>query len=107
MSRPISRMASTENCVGGWPSKAPRPAEMTRNSPRFLTAWRKSPSAIGLRQTLPVHRNKIVFIKNRADKGDWLEGSRQSEITEPSLAVPSLRGRFQLDYWQILTRCRS
>jgi len=44
-----------------------------------LTAWRKSPSAIGLRQTLPVQRKRIVFIKNRAVKGGWPEANRQSE----------------------------
>src|ERR1019366_7482478 len=91
---PISFIACTEKCVGGWPSIAPRPAESTRKSPRPLTAWRNSPSAIGLRQTLPVQRNKIVFIKNRAVKGGLPEPGRQSEIAAPQflgiLAQPKL-----------------
>jgi hypothetical protein len=55
-------MAVTECCVGGWPSIAPRPADRTRKSPRPAVARRNSASAIGLRQTLPVQMNKMVFI---------------------------------------------
>ena len=62
ISTPSSRIARTEWNVGGWPSIAPMPAETTRNSPRPLMAWRKSASAMGLRQTFPVQMNKIVFI---------------------------------------------
>src|ERR1035438_6608243 len=80
MSMPISRIACTEWGVGGWSSSAPRPADSTRNWPRPLTAWQNSPSAIGLRQTLPVHKKRMVFIKNRVVKGGSPEASRQSEI---------------------------
>src|SRR5690242_16137595 len=62
---------------------APRPADSTRNSPRPLTAWRKSPSAIGLRQTLPVQRKRIVFIKKRVVKGGLPEGNRQCKSAAP------------------------
>src|SRR3954463_6227298 len=34
-------------------------------------AWRKIPSAMGLRQTLPVHTNRIVFIKSMERKWVW------------------------------------
>src|SRR5690242_10498085 len=62
MSTPSSCNACTAYPLGGWPSIAPTPAENARKSPRPLTACRKSPSAIGLRQTFPVQTKRMVFI---------------------------------------------
>jgi len=45
---------------------------------------------MGLRQTLPVHKNNIVFIKNRADKGGLPEAGRQPEITGGSRRAGAL-----------------
>src|SRR3954471_23091144 len=62
ISMPNSFSARTACSLGGKPSTAPTPAETTRKSLRPFTAWRKSPSAIGLRQILPVQTKRIVFI---------------------------------------------
>jgi hypothetical protein len=62
---PNSRIAMTEWDVGGWPSIAPNPAESARNWLLPPVALRKSPSAMGLRQTFPVQMNKIVFIQRK------------------------------------------
>src|SRR3989442_12408655 len=59
---PNSRSPRTACPLGGAPSTAPTPAESTRKSLRPFTAWRKRPSAIGLRQIFPVQTNRIVFI---------------------------------------------
>src|SRR5437773_4600978 len=63
MSMPSSFSARTACSLGGSPSTAPTPADITRNSFRPLTACRKSPSAMGLRQILPVQTKRIVFIQ--------------------------------------------
>src|SRR2546430_3196479 len=63
MSMPSSFSARTACSLGGSPSTAPTPADMTRKSFRPLTACRKSPSAMGLRQILPVQTKRIVFIQ--------------------------------------------
>ena len=74
-----ARIAVTEWAVGGWPSIAPKPADRTRKSPRPATARRNSASAIGLRQTLPVQMNKMVFIPPNL-KIDSQNANRQPEI---------------------------
>src|SRR5437773_1517764 len=63
MSMPSSFSARTACSLGGSPSTAPTPADITRKSFRPLTACRKSPSAMGLRQILPVQTKRIVFIQ--------------------------------------------
>src|SRR5579859_8139226 len=80
---PISRRAFTECGEGDWPSMAPKPADITRKSPRPFTAWRNRPSAIGLRQTFPVHKKRIVFIKTENVKGGLPEANRQCESLRP------------------------
>ena len=65
---PNSRIACTECGVGGWPSIAPMPAETTRKSPRPLHGLAEDASAIGLRQTLPVQMNRMVFIPREGSK---------------------------------------
>ena len=58
---PSSAIASTVNSLAGWPSSACRPALATRTSPRFSTMRRKSPSAMGERQLLPVQTKRTFF----------------------------------------------
>lgn len=64
ISTPISRQASTAFSETGAPSTAESPAlwHSTRSSmPRSTIILRKMPSAMGLRQVLPVQTNKIFI----------------------------------------------
>jgi len=54
-SRPVSALQ-------GEPSEADTPADFTAYSFCPLVALRKSASAIGLRQVLPVHTNRTFFV---------------------------------------------
>src|SRR5919201_1748370 len=57
MSVPSSAQTCTAYRLGGWPRTACTPAEATSMSLRLPISRRKSPSAIGLRQILPVQTN--------------------------------------------------
>jgi hypothetical protein len=48
---------------------------------------------MGLRQTLPVHKNNIVFIKNRAVKGGLPEANRQPETVNEECRMRNEEGR--------------
>src|ERR1043166_8483755 len=87
---PNSFTAWTAYGLGGWPSIAPRPAETTRKSPRPRTAARKMPSAIGLRQTLPVQIKRTVFISGGGQRR--LQQRRQRKRSSNPLRLgPSSR----------------
>src|SRR5688572_22005476 len=82
MSIPSSRRARTANSLGGKPSTAPTPAETTRKSLRPFVACRNKPSAMGLRQMLPVQTNRTVFIPTlkKPDYTADATSSRQREL---------------------------
>src|SRR6059058_1984280 len=61
MSVPSSAHTCTAYRLGGWPRTACTPAETTSISLRFPISRRKTPSAIGLRQMLPVQTKRTFF----------------------------------------------
>ena len=69
MSISRSCMARIAFPLGGWPSWAPTPADFTMRSASFSSMRHlNKPSAIGLRQTLPVQMNRIVRAINWPDR---------------------------------------
>src|SRR6516162_9477783 len=61
MSVPSCAQTSTAYRLGGWPRTACTPADATSMSFRLPVKRRKSPSAIGLRQILPVQTKRTFF----------------------------------------------
>src|SRR5437763_4887334 len=63
ISAPSSAQTSTACELGGCPRTACTPADATSMSLRFPKRRRKRPSAMGLRQTLPVQTKRTLFTK--------------------------------------------
>src|SRR5712691_9519836 len=66
----MSTPSSSHTCVayklGGWPRTACTPAEATSMSLRLPSIRQKRPSAMGLRQMLPVQTKRTLFTMDAA-----------------------------------------
>ena len=76
MSMPSSARASTAYSLGACPWEAWIPALATRTSPRPATNSRNSPSAIGLRQMLPVQTKRTFFTGTKPPAKFAAEGTK-------------------------------
>jgi hypothetical protein len=94
--------ASTASGLAGWPGAACTPADDTSIFGRFLTASRKSASAIGLRQLLPVHTKRTWFaagslISEDRDGEPYSVGAFKS--TRPAAALPQVAPLLSDSFW--------
>ena len=95
---PIRFSTTTASLVARPPAMAAKPAEAA-NTPRSSTslarhfsrsamAWRNMPSAIGLRQVLPVQTNSTIVLPSRfkvCRDDPWRKTSKRSSYTRTTL----------------------
>src|SRR5213083_1550841 len=104
MSAPSSAHTCTAYRLGGWPRTACTPAECTSMSLRLPIRRRKNPSAIGLRQILPVQTKRTLFtVRDGASEYQFnLKANRPKSIQSKGMTAsqPSFFGYLAARYLQ-------